>query len=231
MKRASCIFVFVLMAAAAATAQRGTTLTGTAVIYGSGFNTRTITRPFTMIINGRTSAADASRYLRTLQSGGQDDLLREIGGNDLGRFSLGGSVGVPLNAVVVDRENGETRIRAVFRRWMGFGELRRGYRSTDYPFGYVEIHLDDRGNGDGTFIPAARIRFRSARNGNADTVEIEDFGTFPGRLMGVRLRGALVLRHRDHRRLRGDAGHGRARRGHLPEARSQGSADLQRAAL
>ena len=80
------------------------------------------------------------------------------------------------------------RIRAVFRRWIGFGELRRGARSVDYPFGYVEIRIDPRtGRGEGTIIPAARIRFRGE-----DTVEIEDFGTFPGRLMGVQMRGVMI---------------------------------------
>jgi hypothetical protein len=174
--------------------QRGTTFTGTAVIYGSGVSTRTITRPFTLIINGRTSPADATRYFRTLEQGGQDALLREIESNDLGRFSLSGTVGVALSAVIVDRDEDETRIRAVFRRWIGFGELRRGLRSVDYPFGYVELRIDPRtGNGDGTFIPAARIRFRGARGSGVDTVEIEDFGTFPGRLMGVRMRGQRIV--------------------------------------
>ena len=189
-KNAICLAILIMAVAGTAFGQRGTTFTGTAVIYGSGLNTRTITRPFTLIINGRTSTADAQRYLGTLEQGGQDALLRDIDDNDLGRFSLGGNIGVPLNAVVVDRNGDGTRIRAVFRRWMGFGELRRGLRSTDYPFGYVELHLDESGRAEGTFIPAARIRFRNARNGGTDTVEIEDFGTFPGRLMGVRMRGA-----------------------------------------
>jgi hypothetical protein len=194
MKRTILLLTLVGAVATAGYAQRGTTFTGTAVIYGSGISTRTITRPFTLIINGRTSPADATRYLRTLEQGGQDALLREIESNNLGRFSLSGSVGVALSAVIVDRDEDETRIRAVFRRWIGFGELRRGLRSVDYPFGYVELRIDPRtGKADGTFIPAARIRFRGARGSGVDTVEIEDFGTFPGRLMGVRMRGQRIL--------------------------------------
>ena len=191
-KQAIALAIGILAVATTAYGQRGTTFTGTAVIYGSGLNTRTITRPFTLIINGRTSADEAQGYLSTLERGGQDALLRDIDDNNLGRFSLGGSVGVPLNAVVVDRDGDSTRIRAVFRRWMGFGELRQGLRSVDYPFGYIEIRMDGRGRAEGTFIPAASIRFRSARNGAPDTVEIEDFGTFPGRLMGVRIRGVQM---------------------------------------
>jgi hypothetical protein len=169
------------------------TLTGTAVIYGSGFNTRTVTRTFTMHLERTTPPSEAARLLSVLESKGQDGLLRAMSGNDLGRFSLGGRVGEPLRAVVVDDHNGLKRIRAVFQRWIGFGEFRRGYRSIDYPFSYVEILLDPRtGSGDGTFFPAARIRFREANRNRPDTVEIEDFGTFPGRLMGVRLRGTRL---------------------------------------
>ena len=179
----------ILVLSASSFAQRGMTFTGTAIIYGSGFNTRTITRGFTLTVNRRTPEPETQRYLNILQNGGQDALMREIQNNDLGRFSLTGSIGQPLNAVIIDQDGGDTRIRAVFRRWVGFGELRRGARSVDYPFGYVEIRFDPQtGRGEGTIIPAARIRFRGG-----NTVEIEDFGTFPGRLMGVQMRGAMIL--------------------------------------
>jgi hypothetical protein len=191
MKKVFTITSFVLIATmfqVSVYAQRGMTITGTAVIYGSGFNTRTVTRPFTMTINRRTSEAEVAGYLDALQGGGQDALLRAIDKNDFGRFSLSGSVGEPLNAVIIDQDGDDTRIRAVFRRWVGFGELRRGARSVDYPFGYIEVRFDRRtGRGEGTFIPAARIRLRGG-----NTVEVEDFGTFPGRLMGVQMRGNII---------------------------------------
>jgi hypothetical protein len=187
MNKGLLVLIIGLGVAISAFGQNGSTFTGTALIYGSGFNTRTVTRPFTLIINGRTSADDAKRYLGTLESGGQDALLRQIEGNDLGRFSFNGSVGLPLNAVIVDKDGDDTRIRAVFKRWIGFGELRRGARSVDYPFSYVELRIDRSSKGEGTIIPAAKIRFR----GN-DTIEVEDFGTFPGRLMGVRMRGGRL---------------------------------------
>jgi hypothetical protein len=191
-KKIAIYFAFGLIAIAVlfgtVSAQRGMTITGTAVIYGSGFNTRTVTRPFTMTINRRTSDAEVAGYLDALQGGGQDALLRAIDKNDFGRFSLSGSVGEPLNAVIIDQDGDDTRIRAVFRRWVGFGELRRGARSVDYPFGYIEVRFDRRtGRGEGTFIPAAKIRLRGG-----NTVEVEDFGTFPGRLMGVQMRGNII---------------------------------------
>lgn len=184
MRKGLLVFALVFGVAVTVLAQRGTTFTGTALIYGSGFNTRTVTRTFTLNITGRTSDADARRYLSTLDRDGQDALLRQINGNNLGRFSFDGRVGQQLNAVFIDRNGNDTRIRAIFQRWIGFGELRYGRRSVDYPFTYIELNIDGRGRGEGTIIPAARVRFRGG-----NTLEVEDFGTFPGRLMGVRMRG------------------------------------------
>jgi hypothetical protein len=185
------LFSFLALALATNAIAQRTTITGTVVIYGSGVNTRTTTSTFTLTLNGRTSPAEAQRLLGVLQNGGQSDLQNALQHNDLGRFSIGGHVGIPVEAVVVDKgTDGRTRLRAVMERWQGFGELWRGSRSLDYPFSYVEINIDPRsGNGDGTFIAAAQIRWRNNKGQNQ--VEIEDFGTFPGRLMGVKVRGPI----------------------------------------
>jgi hypothetical protein len=179
--------IFLVVAGVTTFGQRNTTITGTAVIYGSGYSTRTITRPFTLIINNRSSSSDLNGFVEMLQTGGQDSLKRELDRRDVGRFSLGSGVGVPVGSITIDPNGDGTRIRAIFTRNIGFGELRNGLRSVDYPFGYVEIILNQNGKGDGTIIPAAKIRFR----GN-DTIEVEDFGTFPGRLMGVQVRSGSL---------------------------------------
>ena len=164
------------------------------MVYGSGMNTRVLTSTFTMHINGLTTPGEATRLLTVLEDRGQNGLLDAMSGVDLGRFSLTGRVGEPLRAVIVDDHDGKRRLRAVFQRWIGFGEFRGGYRSTDYPFSYVELVVDPRtGRGDGTFFPAARLRFREARGNRPDTLEIEDFGTFPGKIMGVTMRGVPLL--------------------------------------
>lgn len=187
MKRILFIVILTLNLVGVAWAQESVTLTGTALIYGSGLNTRTVTRTFTLRIDARTPESEIPRLLNILQEQGQEDLLKEIRGRNLGSFSLGGSIGHDLNAVSIENTDSDhMRIRAVFERWLGFGEIRNGYRSLDYPFGYLEIVIDRRtGKGDGTFIPAAKIRFREKNGGQ---VEIEDFGTFPAKLLGVELR-------------------------------------------
>jgi hypothetical protein len=170
-----------------AAAQRAReTYTGTILSYGSGFNTRTQSAPFTLNINGTTPDNEAQGLLEILQSSGQNSVLREIEKQDLGRFGLSTRVGVPINVVRESVVEGRRRIFIVFQRWTQFAELRGGYRSLDYPFGVVEMFIDERtGKGEGTYIAAARIRFdRDDRR-----IEIENFGTYPARLLGVQRRG------------------------------------------
>lgn len=162
------------------------TYTGTVLSYGSGRNTRTSTNLFTLNIKGSTSDADVDRAVAILQEGGQDDLLEAIRKNNLGNFSVGGRLGRDLIGVRVDEVEGKKRIRAIFERWINLGEIRGGYRSVDYPFGYLELTIDpETGKGDGTFLEAAKIRWKRDKKSNQYVVEIEDFGTFPARLMGV----------------------------------------------
>lgn len=166
------------------------TYTGTIVSYGTGRNTRTTTNTFTLNINGTTPDGEVDRLVSILQEGGQDDLLKTIRKTDLGNISIGPRLGRTLNTVRVDQIEGKKRIRAVFERWMNFNEIRGGYRSVDYPFGYIEILVDPAtGKGEGTMIEAAKIRWKRDKKSNQHVVEIEDFGTFPSRLMGVTERG------------------------------------------
>lgn len=166
------------------------TYTGTVVSYGSGRNIRTTTNTFTLIINGETSDSEVNRLVGILQEGGQDRLQEAINDNDLGNFSVGGRIGPTLNAVTIDEVDGRKRIRALFERWIRFGELRWGARSVDYPFGYIELFIDPRtGKGEGTLIEAAQVRWKRNKDMGQYVVEIENFATFPAKLMGVTQRG------------------------------------------
>ena len=60
------IFMFFSLFAVNLRAQRSETYTGTVLSYGSGFNTRTVTRTFTLNIDRLTSDAQAKRYLNLL---------------------------------------------------------------------------------------------------------------------------------------------------------------------
>ena len=160
----------------------GRTITGTVYFIGGRRPGRSL--PFTLRINRITTAAEVSQLNSALAEGKQDELLRQLSRADAGRIQIGTGVGLPANAIMVDDQgNGRTKITVIYQRDIRFGELRRGARSTDYPFGYAEMYVG-RGDNEGMLIPAARIRLRGG-----NTWEVEDFGTFPARLMGLRVRG------------------------------------------
>ena len=186
-------FIFFALATVAgctgAAAQRET-YTGTVVSFGTGANVRTTTGTFTLNIDRHTSDERAQRLLALLQSDNDDQLLREVRKEDVGTFSINGRIGPRINVVRESMVNGQRRIFAVFERWQQFAELRGGYRSLDYPFGVLEIYIDPRtGRGSGTYVAAARVNWRTDKKTGQSQIEIENFATFPARLMGVQERG------------------------------------------
>jgi hypothetical protein len=175
----------ILLSFAASTyAQRQEVYTGT--IVGVGGRLGGVTRPFTLTLNGHTADGAAERAVATLAEGGQDRLLSEIRNNNLGRFSIAGQVGRQVNFVVEEKmSNGSRKLTILFERWLDLYEVRYGSRSADYPLSYVELIIDRNGHGQGTFIPAARVRFNKKNE-----VEVENFGIYPARLSGVRERNS-----------------------------------------
>ena len=156
--------------------------TGTMV----NMNGRMVSTGFNLSISDYTSDEQAQRYLGILGEGDQDDLLKVIRDLDLGRLSATGTVG--RNLIVVrkhERPNGGSRIIVVFERWQTFREVRGGYRVSDYPFGLMEIIVDGRGKGSGTFIAACKIDLKKNKKTEKYELELENFGTYPHKVMGV----------------------------------------------
>ena len=146
--------------------------------------------PFSLIINRYTAANQLRELNEALGRGGQDELLKTLSKMDAGRIQLGSGVGVRANAIIPDSwGDGGTKLTVLYERYIRFFELRYGTRSQDYPIGYAEIFLDRTGRGEGTLIPAAKVRLR-----NENTWEVEDFGVLPARLMGLRASGQVPAR-------------------------------------
>lgn len=163
-------------------------ITGTFVSMSGRTSGRT--RQFTVTIDRYTPPNQVRELNEALASGGQDQLLKAMSKMDAGRVQIGTGVGVRANAVIVDPwGDGGRRITVLYERWLQISELRYGTRSQDYPIGYAEIYLDRNGRGEGTLIPAARVRLKGG-----NTWEVEDFGVFPARLLALRSRGRVVPR-------------------------------------
>lgn len=188
------IFLFVLCCTALLAVpsrseqNRTETITGTFVAMSGSSSGRS--RPFRLTVNRYTPTNQVRELNEALSRGGQDELLKAMSNMDAGRVQIGTGVGVPANAVIVDPwGEGGRRIVVLYERFLRFFELRYGTRSRDYPIGYAEIFLDRNNRGEGTLIPAARVRLK-----DGNTWEVEDFGVFPARLMVLRSTGPLVPR-------------------------------------
>ena len=161
-------------------------ITGTFVSMSGRTSGRT--RQFTVTIDRYTPPNQVRELNDALASGGQDQLQKAMSKMDAGRVQIGTGVGVRANAIIADPwRDGGRRITVLYERWLQFFELRYGTRSQDYPIGYAEIYLDRNGKGEGTLIPAAKVRLKGS-----NTWEVEDFGVFPARLLGLRSSGRVI---------------------------------------
>jgi len=155
-------------------------------VIGIGGRRAGLNCPFTLLVNSYTSADDVERLNQALRSGGQEELLRVLSKLNAGRISIGNNVGVRANAVIsTPTAEGRTKLIVLYERNVNIYELRAGARSQDYRFGFAEIFLDSRGRGEGTFIPAAKVKLEGVG------WVVEDFGEFPARLMGLRTSGRV----------------------------------------
>jgi hypothetical protein len=80
-------------------------------------------------------------------------------------------------------EDGGTRILIATDRYMSFEEVRQNARSTDYPFTFVEIHLNKDGEGEGKMAVATQLQFDKKKN----TIVFENYSSEPVRLTTVKV--------------------------------------------
>ena len=142
------------------------------VAIGTGGSVGGMTIPFNLTINGYTSDEDLNKLAALVKEKGQDALRRALEDLDKGQLSPTGRVGNRI-AVIRKRQVGKnTIITIVTARVMSFSELYRNNRSVDYPFGYMQLTLNEEGKGTGKVMAAASIRFNKKKN----TYEIESYG-------------------------------------------------------
>ncbi len=127
---------------------------------------------FDFRISAYTTDEELDKFATLLKEKGSDALHSALDKEDKGRVSPVGSVGNQI-AVARKRQHGtETIITIVTTRVMSFTELYRGGRSKDYPFGYLQVKLNDKGEGTGQIMAAAKIRF----NKKSGHYEVESYG-------------------------------------------------------
>ncbi len=141
---------------------------------------------FTLTINRYTPENEVAQMLNALRQDGQDGLMKTLSKDKVGTLQIGNGLARDVQAVWITQTDEGRKISALSERWLGFGELRRGTRSVDYPLTYIEIFVqEDGGEGggksEGSLIPAARVRSKGGNN-----IEIENFGIYPARLTNIK---------------------------------------------
>jgi hypothetical protein len=142
------------------------------VAMGTGGSVGGKTISFDFRVTQYTTDEELQNFAQLLKDQGSDALRRALEKEDKGRISAVGSTGNQI-AVARKRLNGaDTIITIVTARTMPFVELYRNGRTTDYPFGYLQVRLDSAGKGVGQIMAAAKIRFDKKKG----QYEIESFG-------------------------------------------------------
>ena len=143
---------------------------GVAMGTGGGVGAKTI--QFDFRITQYTTDEEVQKFAQLVKEKGTDVLRRALEKEDKGRINAVGSTGNQI-AVARKRQQGEnTIITIVTARTMPFVELYNGGRTTDYPFGFLQVTLNAQGVGTGQIMAAAKIRFDKKK----EKYEIESFG-------------------------------------------------------
>ncbi len=142
------------------------------VAIGTGGSVGGKTLQFDFRITSWTTDAEVQQFAQLVKEKGTDALRSALEKEDKGRINVVGSTGNQI-AVARKRQVGaNTIITIVTARSMSFRELYNNGRSRDYPFGYLQVTLNEKDEGTGQIMGAAKIRFDKKKN----EYQIESYG-------------------------------------------------------
>jgi hypothetical protein len=144
------------------------------------------TRNVTIYIDSYSTQQEAQQLEEISRSDGQDGLLKALEKmKSIGRIEREGTVSFYTFKLIISKPTPTGReIIAITDRPMGFREEARDTRSTEYPFGILQLDLKDdkkgKEEGEGTLIYAAQIE-----NLNLDSLNVDNYSVDPVKLLGV----------------------------------------------
>jgi len=143
-----------------------------AVAIGTGGSVGGSTIQFDFRVTEYTTDEELNKFAALLKEKGPDALRRALENEDRGRINPAGRIGNQIAVARKRQQGADTIITIVTARVMPFTELYRSGRSTDYPFGFLQVKLNGQGEGTGKIMAAAKIKFNK-KNGQ---YEIESYG-------------------------------------------------------
>jgi hypothetical protein len=103
---------------------------------------------------------------------GQDALRLAMEKLDVGRMSIDNEGVIPIAVARSLSGSGKRIVRLYIARNIYFLEHFEMTRTRDYPFSIIEMHVDEKGNGEGMAVAAAKLRF----DDQAKQFVVESFG-------------------------------------------------------
>jgi hypothetical protein len=165
------IFTFLLLVLSVrAQDQTPEAYSGVAVGTGGSVGGKSI--QFDFRVTQYTTDEDVQKFAQLLKDKGTDGLRRALEKENKGRIAVVGSTGNQIAIARKRTQGADTMITIITARTLPFVELYHNGRTTDYPFGYLQVKLDAQGRGSGQIMAAAKIRFDK----KSGQYQIESFG-------------------------------------------------------
>lgn len=137
--------------------------------------------PFTLQINNLTTDEEIVALRGLLAEKGDDDVVKAMEKMDKdGWLRIGDDLRVNVAVIRAFPTEKGWVIRVVSNRSLLFTEEMRASRSRKYPFGIVELMLDEKGAGEGTVFVAARFKFNKE-----GVLEVESYGIAPVQVLNL----------------------------------------------
>jgi hypothetical protein len=157
------------------------TFTATATVKTAGG--ATASAPITILVERKMPQSEAERFMGVFKSGGAAALRKALAGvAPTGSITLGTGKPTPTR-LTLERRTDKGRLLTIVADTpilaLGAG-LPDAKPKADHDFAVVDIEVDDKGNGSGTFAPAAKITL------NQGAFVVSDYSSELIRLTGVR---------------------------------------------
>ena len=142
------------------------------VAIGTGGSVGGKTIQFDFRITQYTTEEEVQNFAQLVKDKGTDALRRALEKEDKGHINAVVSTGNQIAVARKRQQGSDTIITIVPARNMPFVELYKNGRTTDYPFGFLQVKLNAKGEGSGQIMAAAKIRFDK----KAGQYQIESYG-------------------------------------------------------
>lgn len=137
---------------------------------------------FNFTITKWSTQEDIQRLGQILKNQGQDALLDELKKLDAGRIRQPNETGNQIAVAEKWQDGDKTVITMIAARRMTMFETKSRGVSTQYPFGFLQVTLDSKGEGSGKLVAAAKIKYDK----EGDTFRLDPYGNGAAPVSGVR---------------------------------------------